>query len=260
MSDEIKAKKLIRPLNGVSKPQLIRFSDGNAYAVKFQNNPQATRALVNEYIAARLAEELSLPVPPVRVVSVSHKFIKRNLLLRQQGFEPGVQFASLYIKKSSTLKHFPTPPEKHKIVNRRRLAGMVVFDLWLNNLDRQRKNLLLKSSPLGYKVMLIDHGNCFPGAFKWSTKTLKRNKNPRLTQPVHSWAAAMLSRRHFTKYVQKIQDLPAEKIEEIIDSVPDEWNVSKEEKKQLYKFLKKRKKKLDDLVEAFLEMHKGSMH
>ena len=45
----------IRRMRGGAQGQLMLGSDGHAYVVKFQNNPQHMRVLANEFLATRLA-------------------------------------------------------------------------------------------------------------------------------------------------------------------------------------------------------------
>jgi hypothetical protein len=54
----------------------MRCSDGHYYVVKFQNNPQHTRILVNEMLGTRLAARLGLPTTPVAVVEVSPELVR----------------------------------------------------------------------------------------------------------------------------------------------------------------------------------------
>ena len=51
-------------------------SDDNYYVVKFQNNPQHRRVLVNEMLGTRLASRLGLPTAPVSVVEVPEELIR----------------------------------------------------------------------------------------------------------------------------------------------------------------------------------------
>jgi glutathione synthase/RimK-type ligase-like ATP-grasp enzyme len=53
----------------------MRCSDGQYYVVKFRNNPQHLRVLVNEMLATRLAERAGLPVPITEVVEVEQWLI-----------------------------------------------------------------------------------------------------------------------------------------------------------------------------------------
>src|SRR6267378_4147920 len=58
------ATEQIRRMRGGAQSHLMRCSDGHYYVVKFQNNPQHTRILVNELLATRLAARLGLPTTP----------------------------------------------------------------------------------------------------------------------------------------------------------------------------------------------------
>ena len=58
-----KAITHIRRLRGGSQAQLMVADDGHEYVIKFQGNPQTTRVLANEYLAARLARMIKLNVP-----------------------------------------------------------------------------------------------------------------------------------------------------------------------------------------------------
>jgi hypothetical protein len=66
----------IRRMRGGAQSHLMRCSDGRYYVVKFQNNPQHRRILVNEMLGTRLASRLGLPTPPVSVVNVPEELIR----------------------------------------------------------------------------------------------------------------------------------------------------------------------------------------
>jgi hypothetical protein len=63
------AMEQIRRMRGGAQSHLMRCSDGRNhdlyYVVKFQNNLQHSRVLVNELLGTRLAARMGLPVPPV---------------------------------------------------------------------------------------------------------------------------------------------------------------------------------------------------
>ena len=52
-------------MRGGAQSHLMRCSDGNYYVVKFQNNPQRRRILVNALLGTRLAGRMGLPTAPV---------------------------------------------------------------------------------------------------------------------------------------------------------------------------------------------------
>ena len=92
----------IRRMRGGAQSHLMRCSDGHYYVVKFQNNPQHTRILVNELLATRLAARLGLPTTPVAVVEVSPELIRLTpelcveLPRARVPCTPGLQFGSRY--------------------------------------------------------------------------------------------------------------------------------------------------------------------
>jgi hypothetical protein len=70
------ASEQIRRMRGGAQSHLMRCSDGNYYVVKFQNNPQHRRILVNELLGTRLARRLGLPTTPVAIIHVSEELIR----------------------------------------------------------------------------------------------------------------------------------------------------------------------------------------
>jgi hypothetical protein len=74
----------------------MRCTDGFYYVVKFQNNPQHTRVLVNDWLGTRLAELIGLPVPVAAVVEVNEWLIantpdlRMDLCGQKKLFTPGL--------------------------------------------------------------------------------------------------------------------------------------------------------------------------
>lgn len=240
MSHYIKPVHTIQKMQkGHSRPHLIRFNDGNDYVVKFKNNPTGTRMLVNEYVAGKLAMLLNLPVVPFRTVYITRKFIEANASLFQSGFRSGYQFASLFIKDSTYLPKEFDSNQPINITNREQLSGVIAFDYWLGNIDRNRKNLLLKSIPgIGYEFYMIDHGHCFMDSM-WTVETLKA-----MPDMSDSWRKA---HRHYifllqgdggiAAYIKRIIEVPRKVLESVVRSIPADWDVSEIEREALIEFL-----------------------
>ena len=74
----IQAVQHIRRMRGGAQSHLMRCADGHYYVVKFQNNPQHTRVLVNDWLGTRLAEMIGLPVPVVDIVEVNPWLIEHT--------------------------------------------------------------------------------------------------------------------------------------------------------------------------------------
>jgi hypothetical protein len=73
----LRALEQIRRMDAGGAPShLMRCDDGYYCVVKFQNNPQHPRVLVNELLGTRLAARLGLPTVSVDIVAVSEGLIR----------------------------------------------------------------------------------------------------------------------------------------------------------------------------------------
>ncbi|MGN1402272.1 MAG: HipA family kinase [Bacillus sp. (in: firmicutes)] len=239
-----------------SDPQILLLSDNKRYIIKFKNNPQGNQMLMREMVCTTLAAHLGLPTVPFEIVDIPEEFLLQNEL-KKYNFAPGHQFASLYIENSMGL-WFKT--EKEQIVNRSILAGILIFDFWLRNIDRDESNILL--SPMGeskYFINMIDHGNCYPS---------KKELEKMLTEPgklklsnVHKWCLSMLNDEiELTFFLQKVMKTPDSFIVELIDSTPADWFIPEEIKKELLKDILEAKQVLADIVEVLSSYINPSNH
>src|SRR5580658_3420425 len=98
----VDACRLIRKMRGGSQAHLIEASDRNFYVVKFLNNPQHRRILVNEWIASTFLHYLGISSPEVAMIRVSEAFLAANpeaciqLGNSRRALEPGWHFGSRY--------------------------------------------------------------------------------------------------------------------------------------------------------------------
>jgi len=137
----IKALEQIRRMRGGAQSHLMRCSDGHYYVVKFQNNPQHRRILVNELLGTRLASRLGLPTAPVEVIEVGAALIQLTpelcieLPRSRTPCAAGLQFGSRYPGDPRRMAlHDFLPDEKlREVRNLHDFAGMLVFDKWVCN-------------------------------------------------------------------------------------------------------------------------------
>ena len=98
----LRAVEQIRRMRGGAQSHSMRCDDGYYYVVKFQNNPQHRRILVNELLGTRLAARLGLPTVPAVIVAVSEELIRLTPELAVElphariPCQPGLQFGSRY--------------------------------------------------------------------------------------------------------------------------------------------------------------------
>jgi hypothetical protein len=247
----------VRPMEiGRSSPQLILFSDSHKYVVKFKNNRQGDLVLVNEYIANKLARLLKLPIPAFRTVWISEQFIQDNPVLLEHKFKAGHQVASRYIDNSFMLNtKFArlTRLGKTDIINRNKAAGLIVFDHWVSNIDRNLRNVLLEPDGKQYYIRMIDHANCFQRSVK----------NPNRFLPLevryfssYEWCVSLLNKKEeLTLNVNRILDIPKDKIKEIVQSLPEDWQVSEEEKKRIYRHIEHARNDLPRIIDLFIDQY-----
>lgn len=240
----------VRPLEGKSCSHLITFNDGNDYVVKyFQSGFEKT--LPNEWVSYCLGRYLGLPIPHAQIVQIPQEFSSQIPELVQMDGNP-YQFASLFVPNCLDAHNV------HKISdieNHLSLASVIVFDYWLNNGDRTRKNVLLqeKSEDI-YHLWAIDHAEVF-GTYNWQQIDLEQLPVNLIKSATHQLMAKYIEEEeYFYEQVEIIQTMPILLIEEIVTLIPDEWFVSKEEKKAIVSTLvTRRRKTLPKMINNFIK-------
>lgn len=240
---------------------VILFSDGKEYVVKwFDTKKGREKEVVNEYLIGKLAELLSLPVIPFDLVYIPEEFIKKTPELKssKHNYSSGYQYGCVFIKNSTVFENVrENPPTNMDVKNRDMLAGITVFDQWVNNSDRGTMNVILENlSDGGYYVHMIDHGRVFPGRYQWSAQTLSETPVYNYHWPFYKWAFSLLDdQKELTLFIEKIVNLPNKSIYQVIESIPKEWNVSTKDRDALYQFLLEQKIKLPDIVDRIIQHH-----
>src|SRR5215471_12400667 len=98
----VDARRFIRKMRGGAQAHLLEASDGHHYVVKFVNNPQHRRILVNEWLASVFLEYLEISVPPAAMVRISPEFLGANpdvymqLGSERSAVQPGWHFGSRF--------------------------------------------------------------------------------------------------------------------------------------------------------------------
>lgn len=252
--------KWIQVLRG-GTAHVILFSDGKKYVVKWNDTRKnRCREVVNEYVVGKLAGLLSLPVIPQDLVYIPKEFIKKTPALhsKKYTFRSGYQYGCVFIENCDLFKDVrDDPPSKTEVKNREMLAGIPVFDQWVNNTDRGVRNIILERlGKGGYYVHMIDHGRCFPGRYVWSAQTLNKKPEYKFHWPFYHWVFSLLDdSKELTSFAKKIKSLPNESIFEVIQSIPKEWKVNTEDRKALYKFFLKQKSNLSGIVASIIKYH-----
>jgi hypothetical protein len=240
------ATEQIRRMRGGAQSHLMRCSDGHYYVVKFQNNPQHRRILVNELLGTRLAGRLGLPITPVAIVQVSEELIRLTPELSMEmprsrvPCQPGLQFGSRYPgdPRRLTLHDFLPDEQLRQVENVHEFAGMLVFDKWTCNTNG-RQTIFFRVTPeemrrgsaspgpspgaengaSSYKTVMIDQGFCF-NAGEWNYPDAPL-RGLYARDRVYEGVTGMESFAPWTERVEK--SVTKRMLAEVVREIPPEW-------------------------------------
>jgi len=239
------ATEQIRRMRGGAQSHLMRCSDGHYYVIKFQNNPQHRRILVNELLGTRLAGRLGLPTTPVAIVHVSEELIRLTPELSMEmprsrvPCQAGLQFGSRYPgdPRRLTLHDFLPDEQLRGVENLHDFAGMLVFDKWTCNTNGRQtifsreeprrpipqgdgpENRDAPSEERDYRATMIDQGFCFnAGEWNYPDAPLRglyaRNR-------VYEGVIGMES---FAPWTERVERSVTERVlAEVLREIPPEW-------------------------------------
>src|SRR5512141_3328870 len=137
------ARRHIRKMRGGAQSHLLEADDGNSYIVKFQNNPQHRRILVNEMVSAVFLDYLQFSAPEAAIIAVPEEFLRGNaevfitLGTRHIPVQPGWHFGSRFPGDPARTPIYDFVPDAllSGVANLSEFAGMLVFDKWMANAD-----------------------------------------------------------------------------------------------------------------------------
>jgi len=282
----VDARRLIRKMRGGAQAHLIEASDGRFYVVKFSNNPQHRRILVNEWIAATFLSYLGISTPPAAMVRITTDFLETNpdtymqLGSRRIPPEPGWHFGSCFPGDPLRLAVYDFLPDTllEKIDNLNEFLGVLAFDKWIGNADARqaiffrarvkfagRNPFSRAAAPgrglrapetapeeskertqLGFIAQMIDNGFVFEGP------------NWRLTDsPLQGMYFRPLVYRavrglaDFEPWLERIRHFPEEVVDQAWKQLPPAWVAGDEhELERLLDKLLRRRSRVPDLIES----------
>jgi len=256
------AVRHVRKMRGGAQAHLLEADDGHWYVVKFRNNPQHRRVLVNEALSAILLDYLQISAPRTALIQVTRGFLEANpecclqLGTRQIEVEPGWQFGSQFPGDPSRLAVYDFLPDGllGKVVNLSDFRAVLVFDKWTANADGRQcvfyramvRHGDTGSGQPGFVARMIDHGYTFNGP-NWDFP-----ESP--LQGLYARRAVYDSVRgldDFQPWLDQVIHFPEEVIDRAWKSIPPEWVEGEEEHlDRLLEQLFERRKLAPALIEA----------
>ncbi len=232
------ARHFIKKMRGGAQAHLIEASDGNFYVVKFQNNPQHRRILVNEWVTSAILRHLKIQTPLSSIIEFSENFLNENqevyiqLGLKQVKPQAAWHYGSRYPGHPHRMAVYDFLPDTllDRIYNIREFSAVLAVDKWLGNTD-SRQAVFFRAQirdytadstehPLrkSFLAQMIDHGYAFNGP-NWEFQDA-------VPQGIYFRSLVyqnVTSMESFEPWLSQIAALPIEVMDEALRSLPPEW-------------------------------------
>lgn len=216
----------MRAMPGGAQAKLVLADDGHYYVVKFTNNPQHRRTLINEVIATSLLRALALPAAAFIPIAFDAAFLQRHPISMEYGSRSvpvpvGLHYGSRYPFRSLDRSPRVYDCLPATVLRTTRFTevflGAYVADQWMSNTDR-RQVIFYRNSRQQWRIELVDHGRMFGGAswafvnsFGWGTFV-----DPAVYERASSFDQV-------ETWIERIRLLPESIFEASRRLVPSEW-------------------------------------
>jgi hypothetical protein len=273
----VAARRLVRKMRGGAQAHLIEAADGHCYVVKFVNNPQHRRILVNDWLGTAFLRYLGLSAPEPALVQFTTEFIADHpdlhiqLGQRRSPPESGWHFGSRFPGDPVRTVVYDYLPDVllQGVANRAEFAGTLAFDQWTGNADSRQaiffrahvKELAAgvggggKGSGGGiqqepkkqfFVAQMIDHGFLFDGPhWRFGDSPIRGLYHRPL---IYGGVKRICD---FEPWLDRIVHFPEEVIDQTVKQIPPEWIAGEED--ALYKLMEqllRRRKRVPDLIAA----------
>ncbi|HEU0120412.1 MAG TPA: HipA family kinase [Bryobacteraceae bacterium] len=260
------ARRPLRRMRGGAQAFLMEAADGHHYVVKFTDNPQHRRVLVNEFAASILLTHLDIAQPETRVIEITPDFLRDHpevfiqLGTSRREVTPGWHFGSRFPGNPMTQAVYDILPDAlmAKVANPEDFLGVLAFDKWAGNSD-SRQAIFFRArladwkadavgNPLqvGFVAQMMDHGYLFDGP-NWEFRDA----------PMFGlYFRSIVYRRvrgvaDFAPWLERIRNFPEELMDRVLREVPELWlpGAERDELQRLLESLLRRRKRVESLLE-----------
>jgi hypothetical protein len=258
----VAAHRLTRKMRGGAQAHLLEASDGHSYVVKFHNNPQHRRILVNEWIASTFLHYLDIAAPEMAMVELTQEFLAATpdvhiqLGRERRPVTPGWHFGSRFPGDPMRTVVYDFLPDTllEQVENMRDFLGVLAFDKWMGNADsrqaiffRARVQDPLAANPprLGFVAQMVDNGYVFEGPhWRWGDSPIQGLYfRPLVYRTVRGLA-------EFEPWLDRIRNFPEEVVDQAVKRIPPAWlEGDEDELERLLERLMRRRERVPDLIE-----------
>lgn len=257
MRPEVTAIRIVRSMRGGSQARLVKANDGHYYVVKFLNNPQHRRVLLNEWIGCALMRRLGLFAPETAAIQISAELLARSpvrfhLGQKELSAEPGVALGSRYPGDPDRLAVYDFFPSSllRRVSNYGQFIGALVFDKWVGDTDKRQAVFHSQSVDRhdggAMIATFIDNGFVLGGA-DWDLNSVGPLAGLYHDKVVYADITCLDS---FGPWIVGIENLREQEVWRIITELPEEWLADDGDRlRALIERLLRRRKRLFALIE-----------
>jgi len=198
---------------GVSRPYVCLDESGTLYWCK--GNHTGMKAVISEWICARIGRVLRLPVPECHIMRMDRTYFKRWCECNGGSCPQIVTETNQYVFASRHVedaKDVICAESDLRNVDVRLLARIFLFDAFIRNTDRTacNSNLLINGG-----VHVIDHNNAFDWAFDQVAFMREHALSPLVSEIV---------RRESAAFECECREVVTEQfLDEVWSEMPGEW-------------------------------------
>ena len=258
----VTARRLIRKMRGGAQAHLMEASDGHSYVVKFHNNPQHRRVLVNEWIAATFLHYLGISAPEVAMIQITESYLAGDqdtyiqLGRERRAVTPGWHFGSRFPGDPGRTVVYDFLPDTllDTVENLSDFRAVLAFDKWMGNADSRQaiffraqvlEPLVPETRRLGFVAQMVDNGYVFEGPHWRLGESAIRGLyfRPLVYRAVRGLA-------EFEPWLGRIRNFPEEVVDQAVKRIPPAWlEGDEDELERLLERLMRRRERVPDLIE-----------
>jgi hypothetical protein len=249
----------VRKMRGGAQSHLLEADDGNFYIVKFRNNPQHRRILVNEQVSAVFLKYLQVSAAPAEIILITPEFLAANpeifihLGSQHIPIAPGWHFGSRHPGDPEVMAVYDFLPDAllSGVSNLNDFLAVLVFDKWMANADG-RQSIFFRARvedwhavvKKAFVSVMIDQGFVFNGPnWEFSDSPLQGLYPRKLVYE------QVRSLDDFQPWLDQVLHFPEEVVDQAFRQVPPEWLEGEEDEfEQLLEKLLRRRARVPDLI------------
>lgn len=238
----VTATRYLGPVGkGVSGSQFFDCDDNNEYLVKFFDR---RKTIINELVGGCLAMRIGLPTPKVSLVQITHDLINLSDGLKTRKVESGLHVGSRLQNITDFDKITLQTLDDYTLVNHQDLYGVVCFDTWLLNGDRDNRgnNMIEFLSNDRIRYWMVDFSHCFTGS-DWTESSLAIEKHSLGLMPMFNdlFQKYLTDKRNFNDWFDRLDTVLDAEIQDIIDTIPVQWSLHPGERSEILDTIKLRR-------------------